>query len=137
MNLIIDVDNSMDLNKFCEWLCPKILEHAYNTINKDKLSKFNDYINVALKMERKATLDVYSILIGGFNNLVYSRFPSYYIIEIDKNAIIPKTLAKFIDIMKMVNYGTLSIPPYPIVDEIFTYFADNIRDFYKTFLEEV
>lgn len=88
-------------------------------------------------MERKATLDVYSILIGGFNNLVYSRFPSYYIIEIDKNAIIPKTLAKFIDIMKMVNYGTLSIPPYPIVDEIFTYFADNIRDFYKTFLEEV
>ena len=55
----------------------------------------------------------------------------------EKNAIIPKTLAKFIDIMKMVNYGTLSIPPYPIVDEIFTYFADNIRDFYKTFLEEV
>lgn len=137
MNLIIDVDNSMDLDKFCKWLCSKILDHAYNTINKDKLSKFNDYINVTLKMERKATLDVYSILIGGFNNLVYSRFPSYYIIEIDKNAIIPKTLAKFIDIMKMVNYGTLSIPPYPIVDEIFTYFADNIRDFYKTFLEEV
>jgi hypothetical protein len=77
-----------------------------------------------------------NILIGAVYNLRIRDTFNNIIIEINPNAMIPNTSAKFIDIVKLINYGNLSLQEYPIMDQIMNYFAININSYYNKYLKE-
>ena len=58
------------------------------------------------------------------------------VLEINSNNFIPNTFAKFISIINTINYGTLTLAPYPIYTETFNYFAQNIEEYLDTYLKE-
>ena len=106
--------------------------------NYKRLAKYNEFIdeNVARIDDKETILPIRDILILSTYYLTYKQLPNSYVIELNPNVNVPNTYAKFIDIVKLVNYGNLSLPAYPIYDEMMDYFADKIVYFYKEYKGE-
>lgn len=141
MNLVIDNPDNLDLDIFCEVLIKSMQNYLASEIDEDQLIRFdaflnnNNIINYVDKSNR--LLSTKAILIGSSYNLIVVKNKTNYTIELDPNVNIPNTYAKFIDIVKLINYGNLGLPAYPIYDNMMNYFADNIEDYFKIYLEEI
>ena len=141
MNLVIDNPDNLDLDIFCEVLIKSMQNYLASEIDEDQLIRFdaflnnNNIINYVDKSNR--LLSTKAILIGSSYNLIVVKNKTNYTIELDPNVNIPNTYAKFIDMVKLINYGNLGLPAYPIYDNMMNYFADNIEDYFKIYLEEI
>ncbi|WP_300924727.1 hypothetical protein [uncultured Clostridium sp.] len=94
--------------------------------NKLILFNYNEYRIISAK----------NILLGGIYNLRVRISGNNSFIEIDPSVIIPNTSAKFIDIVKLINFGNLDLQGYRIISDTMEYFAENINLFYNQFLKE-
>lgn len=141
MNLIIENPDNVNLNDFCSWLKPIIIDYANNAIIDKKLVRFNKYVNNDINIKwfanKPLKINCKDVLLAGLNNLVYKRQGNDYIIEIDANNYIYNSSAKFIDIIKLINYGNMVLSAYPIVDKIFDYITENLETYYSQYLQEV
>lgn len=136
MNLVID--SKVDISDFCEWLIKEhITPYIVTHINQKKAQRFDDIINKSIVTMPKRVLFADEILLASAYNLVVSKSNNSYIIRLDSNIFIPNTNAKFISIIELINYGNLSVQAYPIYTETFNYFADNISEYFNTYLEEM
>ncbi len=137
MYLELNIDNS---NKFCEWLIPKIQNYLYQNIDDRKLEKINLYLNenklILFNYNEYRIISAKNILLGGIYNLRVRISGNNSFIEIDPSVIIPNTSAKFIDIVKLINFGNLDLQGYRIISDTMEYFAENINLFYNQFLKE-
>lgn len=140
MELIITSKGGKDLTAFCNWLTPQIQEYFINTINPKKLELANIYLNgFKLKIfncSEDVNISVIKLLIEAINNLILRRNTKTFTIEIDPNISIGNSPAKFIDIVRLVNFGNMSLPAYPILSDTMNYFANNLQYYYNKFLEE-
>ena len=138
--MTLNISTDKDLTNFCNWLIPKIQEYFIDSINVKKLELYNIYLNgnkvILFDYGGKRILSAKNILIGGIYNLIVKRTINKFIIEINPNIFIPNTSAKFIDIVKLINFGNMSLQGYPVVTETMDYFANNINKYYNEFLEE-
>lgn len=137
MNLIIQNKSNIELTDFCNFIINKMQEYLPSIIDERKLVKFNEYLNnnYQIRFTYKAyTLSVKSLLISGVYNLVCKKHGNDYIIEIDRNVNIPNTYIKLIDIIKLVNYGNLSLQAYPIYDELMNKFANDLDMLYEQYI---
>ena len=139
MTLTVDNPDRLDLDGFIsEKLIPEIQEVFPSMINDGKLISVNDFINNTLKLSPQGRwINVKDVLLSAIYNLVYTKMPNgSYVISIDSNQIVPDTRAKIIEVAQLVNYGNMSVPSYPIFDEVFRFFADNLNDLYIEYVEE-
>lgn len=140
MNLIIDKQEGIDLVPFCNWLIPKIQEVLVDEINENKLIKIDLFLNehklLYFNYNEDRVISSKNILIGAIYNLHIQDNQNEVVIEINPNTIIPNTFAKFIDIVKLINYGNLSLQGYPILDITMEFFAENIDFYYNEYLKE-
>lgn len=139
MTLTVDNPDRLDLDGFIsEKLIPEIQEVFPSMINDGKLISVNDFVNNTLKLSLQGRwIDVKDVLLSAIYNLVYTEMPDgSYVISIDSNQIVPDTRAKIIEVAQLVNYGNMSVPSYPIFDEVFNFFADNLNDLYIEYVEE-
>lgn len=139
MTLTVDNPDKLDLDGFIsEKLIPEIQEVFPSMINDGKLISVNDFINNTLKLSPQGRwINVKDVLVSAIYNLVYTEMPNgSYVISIDSNQIVPDTRAKIIEVARLVNYGNMSVPSYPIFDEVFKFFADNLNDLYIEYMEE-
>lgn len=138
--MLLEILSEIDLTDFCNWLMPQIQEYLEKNINEKKLEKINIYLNgeksILFDYSGKRILSAKNILLGGVHNLRVARILDKYTIEINPNILIPNTSAKFIDIVKLINYGNMSVQGYPIMTKTMDYFADNLNKYYLKFLEE-
>ena len=135
MNLIIE--SKIDITKFCEWLIKEIQNYMQLNLNKQKASKFDEYINEHVLMYPKRLLSSSEIIIAAAYNLIIRKSQNSYIIELDPNRFIPNTSAKFISIINTINYGSLTLAPYPIFTETFNHFSNNIEEYLDIYLKEM
>lgn len=139
MTLTVDNPDRLDLDGFIsERLIPEIQEVFPSMINDGKLISVNDFVNNTLKLSPQGRwINVKDVLLSAIYNLVYTEMPDgSYVISIDSNQIVPDTRAKIIEVAQLVNYGNMSVPSYPIFDEVFNFFADNLNDLYIEYVEE-
>lgn len=140
MELIIDNPDNLDLNNFCSYLISEMIDYMENTINDSQLIRFNEYINNNLNIrfidKLPRLLKSRNILITAVQTLYYVKQGNDYIIKINPNNFIPNTYAKFIDIVSLINYGNIQLQSYPIIDEMFDYFANNLNQYYNDYLKE-
>ena len=136
MNLIIDDIKSKNFDSFVEWLIEQIQQHFIGSINPQRLIVFDNYFkNFDWGFIDKKThfISTKQLLISAIYNLRYRKTMNSYTIEINPNAVIPSTSAKFIDIAKLVNYGNVELPAYPIFTDTFDYIADNFGFFFDEY----
>lgn len=140
MYLEIINKDGLDLDSFCEYLITQMQDYMKSETRKNykRLAKYNEFIdeNVARIDDKETILPIRDILVLSTYYLTYKQLPDSYVIELNPNINVPNTYAKFIDIVKLVNYGNLSLPAYPIYDEMMDYFADKIVYFYKEYKGE-
>ncbi len=140
MELIIENPNNLNLDAFCSYLISEMIEYIDNTINDNQLIRFDSYINNNLKIKFidkfPRLLKSRDILITAVQTLYYVKQGDDYIIKINPNNFIPNTYAKFIDIVSLINYGNMQLQSYPIIDEMFDYFAANLNQYYNDYLKE-
>lgn len=139
MTLTVDNPDRLDLDGFiAEKLIPEIQGVFSSMINDGKLISVNDFVNNTLKLSPQGRwINVKDVLLSAIYNLVYTEMPDgSYVISIDSNQIVPDTRAKIIEVAQLVNYGNMSVPSYPIFDEVFNFFADNLNDLYIEYVEE-
>ena len=140
MELIIENPNNLNLGAFCSYLISEMIEYIDNTINDNQLIRFDSYINNNLKIKFidkfPRLLKSRDILITAVQTLYYVKQGNDYIIKINPNNFIPNTYAKFIDIVSLINYGNMQLQSYPIIDEMFDYFAANLNQYYNDYLKE-
>ena len=133
MDLIIDKSES-DLKPFCQYLISKMQSYMKTSIDDKQLIRFDSYLNNNDILHGRY-IQVKNILIGSTYHLIVNEYEDYYKISVDPDAIIPNTYAKFIDIIKLVNFGNLMLAPYPIYDTMMDYFAENLTEYYINFLQ--
>lgn len=141
MELHIELEQDLELYNFLKWLPNKMADYLIENIDSRKLIYFDEYINsdniIKWRSERlKHILTSKDILIAGTYNLTIDHNNNSYTIRLNPNAFIPDTYAKFINIINLINYGTLTLFAYPIYDKMMEFFAENIQSFYQVYLEE-
>ena len=140
MYLEIINKDGFDLDSFCEYLIKQMQDYMKSETRKNykRLAKYNEFIdeNVVRIDDKETILPIRDILVLSTYYLTYKKLSDSYVIELNPNINVPNTYAKFIDIVKLVNYGNLSLPAYPIYDEMMDYFADKIVYFYKEYKGE-
>ena len=139
MNLIIKNNLNVNIRDFCNWLIGYMLSYLQENIDKRQLIRFDEYINnndIINFIYQKRYISCYDILISSINALNITANGDTWIIEIDRDASIPNTYAKFFDIIALINYGNLSISPYPIYTKMMDEFAENLSDYYEKFIRE-
>ncbi len=141
MELEIINKNNLDLYDFCIWLEDKLFNYLNSSIDDRQLDRFDDYINKNIQINFIDKLPRFlksrNILLSAFKNLDVRKQGKSYIIGIDPLKFIPNTNAKFIDIIRLINYGNMEINGYPIIDNTFDYFANNLQDLYQQYLKEI
>ena len=140
MNLVIKNKDNLNLDNFCNIVVTLMQNYMQTKIDDRQLIRFDAYLNnndIIMYMDRSSRLvSCRNILIGSTYNLIVIKNSDNYTIQLDSNINIPNTYAKFIDIVKLINYGNLALPAYPIYDDMMEYFAENLSDYYKIYLEE-
>lgn len=76
------------------------------------------------------------ILNNYFDNLIIKKQGNNYIITTDPNIKLRGTNLTVDALSALINYGTLLVPPYPYIDDIFEVFADSLQDYYSLWQEE-
>lgn len=109
-------------------------------LDERQLARFDAFLNnesiIMFTDKASRYVSTRNILIGGVYNLIVEKVQNSYNIKIDPNINIPNTYAKFIDVIKLVNNGNLSLAAYPIYTDMMNHFAENLQDYYGDYLED-
>lgn len=128
MELRIINEENLELSGFCEWLLPKIKDYIVENINIRKLQKFN-----GVKWGDYKINNLYPWVIETLNFLEIKKRQQDYIIQINSTAKVGDI--SVINLAKFINYGNLEISGYPIYDEAFNFFANNLQYYYSMYQE--
>lgn len=144
MELELKNDNNLELDDFCNWLILEMRKYMSSSLDYGKLIPFNNYINDsdinAIKWNDKDkayTISVRELTLWAFDYMVVKKEGNDYIIKFDNNALIPDTSTKIIDIIKLINYGNLTLFAYPIFDEMTDFFALNIDSYLDKYIKGI
>ena len=121
MQLSIKLDTKYNLEDFIYlFVIPEIQTQFLSFIDHNLTDKWNEYlINEYEWASGDTPKTVHNIICQGIQNLTCFKNGSLYIISIDPNINLQGTSAKLYDLCYMVNYGSLSMSPYPIFEDTF------------------
>lgn len=129
MNLVIEDKRELLGDDFSSWLIDKMKIHFYSILDKNKLIRWDKYLNETetIKKIYDITLSSEKILKDGIESLVCDRFPQCLVIHIDRTQLVfGLYYTKLESLCKLINYGNSQISGYPILSEVFQEFVDNI-----------
>ena len=126
MKLIIKNTEPLNLSEFIkDIVIPTAIDLFLSIIDRKRYSVWKQYLE---KAYNKQPIDIDRILIESISNLEYKKIGNDYEISINPNIICSYIPAKLIDICALINYGNLSISPYPIFDILFERLSEMISD---------
>ena len=124
-------------DEFFSWLIEKIKSIIMADLNDKKLIKIDEYIsqNKLFLTPLKKSFSSKEALYIALYNLKIRKYWDRTVIVIDENSIIPNTKTKISTVIKLINYGTLSVLGYPIFIQKFKYVEEHIDEFYEMYNE--
>lgn len=144
MNLFIEAPKSPEIQDFINWVIESISETAVSPEFRDgeledmwdKYFQENDLGWAADETGSPAPPTVNFIINQYFNNLVVLEESNGYNIITDSAIKLYGTNLTVDSVASLINYGTLSIPPYPYFDLIFELYAEDLIDMYAEWSQE-
>ena len=136
---ISDPNNSIELD-FIKWIKDKIKDKILSDLNIKKLDIWTNYINEQqiYKSIYKKKVNCLDVILAGIYNLIYKYTFDGFVIMINPNINLPGfDRVKIASICKLINYGNQDISGYHIFTDIFEYFANNINEYLKIYLDEI
>ena len=127
MNIV--VDNKYITKGFISFLIRRIQMYTYSILNISKLRIYDEYFKSIYNVEI-SSIRVFKI---STSNLKYKRNDTTTTIYINPDITYPGTQIKIIDLCRIINYGALNIPPYPIFTDISNQFTNNIKTYASKF----
>jgi hypothetical protein len=120
MRLRVNISSTKVDNGFIEFIIKQLKLYIKNNLDIKRLSAFDSYFISNLNVTAM------KVILQALNNIVYKKYKSYYIIDVDNNVKLVNNDAKLYDVCKLINYGNLAIPGYPIFTEAFKHFEEHI-----------
>lgn len=144
MYLEIDNPDGLDLQDFSNWIKEQLVDfNDSNNIKSPSLEKeWNKFFEENDLGWPKDDYDnpiaptTNFILNNYFDNLIVKKQGNNYIITTDPNIKLRGTNLTVDALSALINYGTLLVPPYPYIDDIFEVFADSLQNYYNIWQEE-
>lgn len=127
MNIV--VDNKYVTKGFISFLKKRIQMHAHSIVNIPKLKIYDEYFKIIYN-EEISSIRLFKISLSHLDYKIDDIITTIYI---DPNIKYPGTQIKIIDLCRIMNYGALNIPPYPIFTNISDYFTNNIKTYANKF----
>jgi hypothetical protein len=132
MRLVIKDPDGIVSHRFCMWLITQIRRKYFTEVKIKKYSRVDDYLLTLALMERHKGISSHNIVQQGLSNLIVSSDVDSYSIHINDSIFFDSVEGiKLSSMCKLINYGTLSVKGYPIITELFTYYANNIDNLLK------
>lgn len=141
MNLYIENPNNFDLRDFISnYLIDKIQKYFISNLDERRLIPIESYINDLpdirsnINLRKNQSINLKNLLISAVYNIRYNVLPSGDCnIEIDPDAHSPYLNLNLQYLAKLVNYGSMGSPAYPIFDNTFNYIASNMDKYYEDY----
>ena len=133
MKLIINNYNaSVDLKPFItSVLLPTAVEMFFAYVDRKRYQPYAKFLQTTYNLDTPVNID--NILITGIKNLSVKGNKNSYEISINSNIISPGVPAKLIDVCALVNYGNLSLNPYPIFDIVMEKLGEQVPSLYDEY----
>lgn len=142
MELRITPPKKLDIDEFVRTdILNAIPEVFLEIVDRTRLIRFDDYVNslaVAPKTKtgKRRHMIVGDVLYGALHNLIVNVSNGVYTITINPDTKVPNFNIKMLTVAELVNFGTASVAPYPVIDEVFNTVADRMGDYYTQYLLE-
>ena len=122
-------------------IIPEIKAECFRRLDSNRCNKWTEYFkrtDLGWRQAGKKLIipSAYDVIISGINNITYSKQGVDYRVFINNNEIVPKGCAKLNDICHLVNYGNLSVSPYPIFSDAFKAVDLKVNDLYNSYMED-
>lgn len=144
MYLEIDNPDNLELEAFTNWLRDQIIDYVEDTSTRETSlgnlwSEYFENNDLGWARDESNTPVAPStdfILNSYFDNLIINKNGYNYIITVDPNIKVKGTNLTIDALSALINYGTLLVPPYPYIDDIFELFSDRLQEYYNIWLKE-
>jgi len=130
MKLILFDTERKYTDDFIDFLKTKMIYAGLGEYNPKKTVLHEVYINEFYKSKFKKHISAREVIISGLYNISWQRYVDKIVIEINPNQLIAGTDAKLYEVCKLINFGTLDLPAYPIFTDLFETFKRNIDRWY-------
>ena len=132
MQLIINDPEGIVEYRFCTWLVTQIQRKYFTEVKVKKYSNIDKYLSELDFMENHKVVSSDTIIRQGLRNLIVTSGKDSYSIHVNDTILFDmENKIKLSSMCKLINYGTLSVRGYPIIIELFTYYANNLDKLLK------
>ena len=144
MFLQISNPDSLELQDFCEWLITHIQNRANDSSlwNQDRVDAWTNYLHQydfgwSRDVLNQPIVPSFAFIVDSyFSTLkVYKAGGSYYILA-DENRLLNSTEITVDSLASMINNGTVDMKGYPFFDEVFSFFAEHIEDYFSLYMDQ-
>lgn len=126
-----DIEDEEILKKFIYEEIPEELKNnfvlLYDTNKTINLERY-------LKENLNISYSIYDIVMFALNHLYITKDGNNVIVTFDQNVTLYNSYTKVIDILNLLEYGSLEIKAYPILSEIFKLFNQNAINIYNNYI---
>lgn len=124
---------------FISFLIKRIVGTVSILLDIKKLTSFDNYFKSEEFLSDYGTNDISArkVILLALNNIRSKITSDAVLIYIDDNIYYPNTDIKLITLCKVINYGTLSIPAYPIFTNVFNHFKKDIKKYRQKFIVKI
>lgn len=131
MKLIINYEAKYEMYPFISYLVRCFKDRLDDLLDENRLRIYDQYLHeyIFFTPEHK-NITFKSILYSLSNKMKIRKTHTGYEIFIDPNAYVDGTNIKIEPLCRLLNYGNQELPPYPIIETIFTELANNINTYY-------
>lgn len=140
MELIIKDSSKLLQGHFSTWLLDRIKESLIQNIDERKARNWDEYLNSENKFKSiyLKKLKAVDMLLIGINNIVLTTTQDKLVYHIDNNQYVPGLdRVKVLDMCKLINYGTLSHPAYPLFTTTFEEIKTHLEEYIDEYLYTV
>ena len=126
---------------FCKYLIQQINQEILEQYDSKAGAYMEEYINssnsINWQYSKKGYLPLIDLYrLAGEYLGISIKSPTLYSIYGDSKTVIPDSFTPIISLIKLSEYGTLSVRGYRLLDKIFRNICDNLDMYYFKFLQE-
>jgi hypothetical protein len=126
MKLIITTQEEDFVKEYIPQILKEFVIKGYRDIKAKKLNAYLSGFNIKQSVR--------TILIEAVDNLSITKDKEDYILEVDKNKVLPNTAFNLETVVKLITYGTVDIRGYDLLLKAFEFVTKKIRTLKKVYL---
>lgn len=137
--------DGLDLSDFCNYLIEEIVNYVDKStgLSQETADTWTEHFkSVDLGWTKDISGNSISptfefIVNQYFDNLYFYETDGAYFITSDSNTLLNSTDLTIDSLATMINDGTIGMKPYPYIDQVFDYFAENLQTYFDAYLAGV